>query len=98
MEQIPFTNCFVYFLRYVLFVILFFPSIDTPGVISRVSSLFKGHPELIVGFNTFLPPGYKIEVHASDPGTVSVTAPNGQSQITTLIQTNQHPVRVYSNW
>ncbi len=37
-------------------------SIDTPGVIARVSCLFKGHPELIVGFNTFLPPGYKIEV------------------------------------
>lgn len=72
--------------------LFFLPSIDTPGVISRVSSLFKGHPELIVGFNTFLPPGYKIEVHASDPGTVSVTAPNGQSQITTLIQPAQQPV------
>lgn len=71
---------------------LFLSSIDTPGVISRVSSLFKGHPELIVGFNTFLPPGYKIEVHASDPGTVSVTAPNGQSQITTIIQPAQQPV------
>lgn len=70
----------------------FVSSIDTPGVISRVSSLFKGHPELIVGFNTFLPPGYKIEVHASDPGTVSVTAPNGQSQITTILQPNQQPV------
>ena len=30
--------------------------------------LFKGHPELIVGFNTFLPPGYKIEVQANDAG------------------------------
>ncbi|XP_031549385.1 paired amphipathic helix protein Sin3a-like isoform X2 [Actinia tenebrosa] len=56
-------------------------SIDTPGVISRVSTLFKGHPELIVGFNTFLPPGYKIEVHAHDPGSVSVTAPTGLTQI-----------------
>ena len=36
-------------------------SIDTPGVISRVSMLFKGHPELIVGFNIFIPPGYKME-------------------------------------
>lgn len=43
-------------------------SIDTPGVIERVSNLFKGHPELIVGFNTFLPPGYKIEVQANDQG------------------------------
>uniref|UniRef100_A0A182K7V0 Paired amphipathic helix protein Sin3a n=1 Tax=Anopheles christyi TaxID=43041 RepID=A0A182K7V0_9DIPT len=43
-------------------------SIDTPGVIQRVSNLFRGHPELIVGFNTFLPPGYKIEVQANDQG------------------------------
>ena len=43
-------------------------SIDTPGVITRVSHLFKGHPELIVGFNTFLPPGYKIEVQANEQG------------------------------
>jgi paired amphipathic helix protein Sin3a len=35
--------------------------IDTPGVIARVSELFKGHRNLILGFNTFLPPGYKIE-------------------------------------
>ena len=41
-------------------------SIDTPGVIARVSHLFKGHPELIVGFNTFLPPGYKIEVQCNE--------------------------------
>jgi paired amphipathic helix protein Sin3a len=34
--------------------------IDTPGVIARVSDLFKGHDDLILGFNTFLPPGYKI--------------------------------------
>ena len=40
-------------------------SIDTPGVIGRVSNLFKGHPDLIVGFNTFLPPGFKIEVSVS---------------------------------
>jgi len=37
-------------------------SIDTPGVIARVSDLFKGHNSLILGFNTFLPPDYKIEV------------------------------------
>lgn len=36
-------------------------SIDTPGVIDRVLALFHGHRELILGFNTFLPPGYKIE-------------------------------------
>uniref|UniRef100_A0A8C3VDG8 Paired amphipathic helix protein Sin3a n=1 Tax=Catharus ustulatus TaxID=91951 RepID=A0A8C3VDG8_CATUS len=52
-------------------------SIDTPGVISRVSQLFKGHPDLIMGFNTFLPPGYKIEVQTND--MVNVTTP-GQAQ------------------
>ncbi|KAJ7773027.1 hypothetical protein B0H16DRAFT_1880538 [Mycena metata] len=29
-------------------------TIDTPGVIQRVSHLFNGHPDLIQGFNTFL--------------------------------------------
>ncbi|XP_034386009.1 paired amphipathic helix protein Sin3b isoform X1 [Cyclopterus lumpus] len=37
-------------------------SIDTPGVINRVSQLFHGHPDLVLGFNAFLPPGYRIEV------------------------------------
>lgn len=61
--------------------------IDTPGVINRVSNLFKGHPELIVGFNTFLPPGYKIEVQANEinvhqPGqqTVSISTLNQMAQ------------------
>jgi histone deacetylase complex regulatory component SIN3 len=39
--------------------------------------LFKGHPELIVGFNTFLTPGYiyKIEVQANE--NISVNMPPG---------------------
>ncbi|KAI9487677.1 MAG: hypothetical protein EXX96DRAFT_473102, partial [Benjaminiella poitrasii] len=55
--------------------------IDTPGVIERVSTLFKGHPSLISGFNTFLPPGYRIEcltdAHARD--IIKVTTPSGVS-------------------
>ena len=39
-------------------------SIDTPGVIARVSHLFRDDPNLILGFNTFLPPGFKIEANA----------------------------------
>lgn len=73
----------MYFLS-CLFIFYFFSSIDTPGVIGRVSNLFKGHPELIVGFNTFLPSGYKIEVQANDQGyafqvSVSVPSPNPPS-------------------
>lgn len=60
-------------------------SIDTPGVINRVSQLFKGHPDLIMGFNTFLPPGYKIEVQTNDlvnvttPGQIHYITPHGIS-------------------
>ncbi|KAI8469341.1 MAG: hypothetical protein J3K34DRAFT_522233 [Monoraphidium minutum] len=37
--------------------------IDTAGVIQRVKDLFRGHKELILGFNTFLPKGFEIQVH-----------------------------------
>lgn len=54
--------------------------IDTPGVINRVSELFAGHPNLIQGFNTFLPPGYRIECGAgNDPNSIRVTTPMGTS-------------------
>nr|ABM68612.1 AAEL014711-PA [Aedes aegypti] len=68
-------------------------SIDTPGVIQRVSNLFKGHPELIVGFNTFLPPGYKIEVQANDQGyafQVSVSVPSTSTGTTVAPQPSPH--------
>ncbi|EIN09044.1 hypothetical protein PUNSTDRAFT_102594 [Punctularia strigosozonata HHB-11173 SS5] len=58
--------------------------IDTPGVIERVSTLFAGHPQLIQGFNTFLPAGYRIECTVSqdplDPAhtsLITVTTPTG---------------------
>jgi len=36
--------------------------IDTNGVIIRVKTLFNGYPELILGFNAFLPKGYAIKL------------------------------------
>lgn len=49
------------FMGYFCIMILIFPHrIDTTGVIARVKDLFKGHPNLILGFNTFLPKGYEI--------------------------------------
>ncbi|XP_052786837.1 paired amphipathic helix protein Sin3a-like isoform X2 [Mya arenaria] len=75
-------------------------TIDTPGVINRVSNLFKGHPELIVGFNTFLPPGYKIEVQANEinvhqPGqqTVSISTLNQMAQAAANSQQHQKPIQ-----
>lgn len=42
--------------------------IDTPGVIRRVSNLFQGNRTLVLGFNTFLPEGYKIEIPSDGDG------------------------------
>lgn len=76
--------------------------IDTPGVITRVSNLFKGYPELISGFNTFLPPGYKIEVQANDTGyslQVSVSNPLGHHTMTEIppLTPTQPPSVVVTN-
>ncbi|CAO3596649.1 unnamed protein product [Absidia cylindrospora] len=59
-------------------------AIDTPGVIERVSTLFKGHSMLISGFNTFLPPGYRIECSTNphEPNLIRVTTPNGTTMTT----------------
>ncbi|XP_019164891.1 PREDICTED: paired amphipathic helix protein Sin3-like 3 isoform X2 [Ipomoea nil] len=40
--------------------------VDTSGVIARVKDLFKGHQNLILGFNTFLPKGYEITLQSDD--------------------------------
>ncbi|KAM7252050.1 hypothetical protein ACFE04_023933 [Oxalis oulophora] len=40
--------------------------ITTIEVIGRVKELFKGHPDLILGFNTFLPDGSKIVLEPKD--------------------------------
>jgi paired amphipathic helix protein Sin3a len=75
------------------FLIFSFQSIDAPDVISRVSNLFKGHPEMIVGFNSFLPPGYKIEVHPNDANSISYTTPHQTTiQNTSLTGQSVHTV------
>ncbi|GAA5866171.1 hypothetical protein JCM1840_005098 [Sporobolomyces johnsonii] len=64
--------------------------IDTPGVIDRVSTLFRGHPVLIQGFNTFLPPGYRIECSIDTSGNGAGGAGQGAgggSDITTITVT-----------
>ena len=49
-------------------------------MINRVSGLFAGNPSLIQGFNTFLPPGYKIECGTGDDrDTIRVTTPMGST-------------------
>ncbi|KAF2100142.1 hypothetical protein NA57DRAFT_17396, partial [Rhizodiscina lignyota] len=75
-------------------------AIDTPGVIDRVSNLFAGNPNLIQGFNTFLPPGYKIECGTTDnPNAIRVTTPMGTitSQLPTRPQSNPRQVALGAN-
>ncbi|PIO56672.1 hypothetical protein TELCIR_21928, partial [Teladorsagia circumcincta] len=52
--------------------------IDTPGVITRVSRLFHGRSALIMGFNTFLPPGFEVQVVGSK---ITITEPSGNKQV-----------------
>lgn len=80
-------------------------SIDTPGVIERVSTLFRGYPSLIQGFNTFLPPGFRIEcslIRRPDPSTevadlVTVFSPGGATNKTSVFPRDGSPVMVLSN-
>ncbi|XP_010510993.1 PREDICTED: paired amphipathic helix protein Sin3-like 5 isoform X1 [Camelina sativa] len=40
--------------------------VDTNGVIGKVKDLFKGYDDLLLGFNTFLPKGFKITLQPED--------------------------------
>lgn len=55
--------------------------IDTPGVIQKVSELFKNHSHLILGFNSFLPPGYKIVLENNEQSSMNA-AENQQTSPT----------------
>jgi paired amphipathic helix protein Sin3a len=73
--------------------------IDTPGVIKRVSNLFYGYNNLILGFNTFLPEGYKIELRdleqQQEPDHIRVHQPQQQQQqLQQQLQQQQPPKSV----
>ena len=64
--------------------------IDTPGVIRRVSNLFQGNKKLVLGFNTFLPEGYKIELPSDESGQVfAVYRSPGQAGVTHIFGPGQ---------
>nr|CAD7264455.1 unnamed protein product [Timema shepardi] len=44
---------------------------NTPNFIDKLINLFKDHPKLIIEFNKYLPPSYKIEVLGLEPENVS---------------------------
>lgn len=52
-------------------------SVNTVGVIEHVLKLFEGHRQLILAFNTFLPPGYEIYYpHGSSKPSVLLNKPS----------------------
>mmetsp|Transcript_15747 Transcript_15747/g.27617 ORF Transcript_15747/g.27617 Transcript_15747/m.27617 type:complete len:2133 (+) Transcript_15747:330-6728(+) len=59
-------------------------TIGTIEVIKRVSLLFRGHRNLILGFNTFLPPGYKIEMREDANTGITTTGFSGPSGFSSL--------------
>ncbi|KAI8459139.1 hypothetical protein BY996DRAFT_6410377 [Phakopsora pachyrhizi] len=80
-------------------------SIDTPGVIERVSTLFRGYPSLIQGFNTFLPPGFRIECNqirrkscsSHEADLVTVFSPGGVTNKTSLFPRDGSAVMIFKD-
>lgn len=64
--------------------------IDTNGVIIRVKTLFNGYPELILGFNTFLPKGFAIRLQEEKKPVDFMEAINFVNKIKTRFQRDEH--------
>lgn len=65
--------------------------LDTPGVIRRVSNLFQGNKKLVLGFNTFLPEGYKIELPMDGEGPPIAVYQGPGHTITQILGGPQQP-------
>ncbi|KAG8329244.1 Paired amphipathic helix protein Sin3a [Homalodisca vitripennis] len=74
---------------------------DVPDVIDRVSSLFNEYPDLIVGFNNFLPPEYLVKVktieeerelfqNSSYQDKVNVSSPSAATTLVPATPTVHH--------
>uniref|UniRef100_A0A0E0BVX3 Histone deacetylase interacting domain-containing protein n=1 Tax=Oryza meridionalis TaxID=40149 RepID=A0A0E0BVX3_9ORYZ len=69
--------------------------IDTNGVIIRVKTLFNGYPELILGFNTFLPKGYAIKLQEEKKPVDFVEAINFVNKIKNRFQHDEHVYKAF---
>ncbi|KAF0898962.1 hypothetical protein E2562_012660 [Oryza meyeriana var. granulata] len=69
--------------------------IDTNGVIVRVKTLFNGYPELILGFNTFLPKGYAIKLQEEKKPVDFVEAINFVNKIKNRFQHDEHVYKAF---
>lgn len=70
--------------------------INTAGVITRVKELFKGHRDLILGFNTFLPKGYEITLPIEEePAKKPVEFGQAISYVNKIKTRFQHAEHIY---
>ena len=58
--------------------------IDTPGVIERVATLFRGHPSLVQGFNTFVPPDRRVDDDTHAHPNPTAATPSGTRPLARL--------------
>ncbi|XP_060195464.1 paired amphipathic helix protein Sin3-like 2 [Lycium barbarum] len=74
--------------------------IDAGGVIARVKDLFKGYPNLILGFNTFLPNGNKITFNDDDddPLTKSIEFEQSVSLVKKIKKRFRNADHVYKSF
>ncbi|KAI4320443.1 hypothetical protein MLD38_033924 [Melastoma candidum] len=72
---------------------------DTAGVIARVKELFKGHNNLILGFNTFLPKGYEITIEDDEtPAKKTVEFEEAISFVNKIKKRFQNDEHVYKSF
>ncbi|KAL1205946.1 Paired amphipathic helix protein Sin3-like 2 [Cardamine amara subsp. amara] len=72
---------------------------DTAGVIARVKELFKGHNNLIFGFNTFLPKGFEITLDEEEaPPKKTVEFEEAISFVNKIKKRFQHDEQVYKSF
>ncbi|KAI4321360.1 hypothetical protein MLD38_034752 [Melastoma candidum] len=72
---------------------------DTAGVITRVKQLFKGHSNLILGFNTFLPKGFEITVEEDEtPAKKTVEFEEAISFVNKIKKRFQNDEHVYKSF
>ncbi|CAH2072717.1 unnamed protein product [Thlaspi arvense] len=72
---------------------------DTSGVIARVKELFKGHNNLIFGFNTFLPKGFEITLDEEEaPPKKTVEFEEAITFVNKIKKRFQHDEDVYKSF
>ncbi|CAH8370516.1 unnamed protein product [Eruca vesicaria subsp. sativa] len=71
---------------------------DTSGVIARVKELFKGHNNLILGFNTFLPKGFEITLDEVEEPKKTVEFEEAISFVNKIKKRFQHDEDVYKSF